>query len=186
MTAQLLLWLAASAAAPPPDGFVAGRLAFYENRELATIYRVQAVVRAPVGLSLRRGRNVYDAQLDGEGFFVLRAPAGTYRLEAVSLGTRAEMVPPQNVDVRPSELSCAGTLALSVQRLEYLGQGTLSRFTVVDDCARMLPFLRQRLGWTGPGKVHLPRAAAPESETPRVLTAADLLCGLRAEASYNG
>src|SRR5262245_35263138 len=120
MTAQLLLWLAAASAAPP-EGLVAGRLAFYENRELAPLRRVEAVVRAPVGLSLRRGRNVYDAQLDQEGFFVLRAPAGTYRLEAVSLGNRAEMVPPQNVDVRPAELLCAGTLAVSVQRLEYLG-----------------------------------------------------------------
>jgi len=185
MTAQLLLWLAA-AAAPPPDGLWAGRLAIYEGRALAPLRRVQEIVRAPVGLSLRRGRAVYDAQLDEEGFFVLRAPAGTYRLEAVGLGSRAELVPPQDVEVRPSELSCAGTLALSVQRLEYLGQGTLSRFTVVDDCARMLPFLRQRAGWPGPGKVHLPRAAPPEEEAPRVLTAADLLCGLRAEASTNG
>lgn len=184
MTAQLLLWLAAASA--PPDGLWAGRLAIYEGRALAPLRRVQEVVRAPVGLSLRRGRNVYDAVLDEEGFFVLRAPAGTYRLEAVSLGGRAELVPAQDVDVRPSELVCAGTLALSVQRLEYLGQGTLSRFTVVDDCARMLPFLRQRAGWPGPGKVHLPRAAPPEEEAPRVLTAVDLLCGLRAEASTNG
>lgn len=184
MTAQLLLWLAASA--PPPDGLLAGRLAIYEGRALAPLRRVQEVVRAPVGLSLRRGRSVYDAVLDEEGFFVLRAPAGTYRLEAVSLGSRAELVPAQDVDVRPAELVCAGTLALSVQRLEYLGQGTLSRFTVVDDCAQMLPFLRQRAGWPGPGKVHLPRPTPPEEEAPRVLTAADLLCGLRAEASTNG
>jgi hypothetical protein len=182
MTAQLLLWLAISA--PPPEGLLAGRLAIYEGRALAPLRHVEAVLRTPVGLSLRRGRHVYDAQLDDEGFFVLRVPAGTYRLEAVALGLRAEVVPAHDVDVRPAELVCAGTWALSIQRLEYLGQGTLSRFAVLDDCARMLPFLRQRAGWPGPGRIHLPRPAPPE-EVPRVLTAADLLCGLRAEASTN-
>jgi hypothetical protein len=75
MTAPLLLWLAAASAAPP-DGLVAGRLAIYEGRTLAPLRRVQDIVRAPVGLSLRRGRDVYDAQLDEEGFFTFRAPPG--------------------------------------------------------------------------------------------------------------
>lgn len=184
MIAPLLLWLAAAGAAPR-EGLVAGRLAIYEDQALAPLRRVELVLRQTVSLSLRRGRKVYDAQLDEEGFFVARLPAGVYRLESLGLGSRGEVIDPQLVEVRPSQLLCAGTLAISVQRLEYLGQSTYSRFDVLDDCARLMPLLKQRAGWTGPAAVRLPRPA-PVEEVPRVLTAADLLCGLRAEASVNG
>ncbi|HEY8209848.1 MAG TPA: hypothetical protein VIG99_20310 [Myxococcaceae bacterium] len=185
MLAPLLLWLAAAGAAPPRDGLVAGRLAIYEGRALAPLRRVQDVIRQPVSLSLRRGRKVYDAALDEDGFFVIRVPAGVYRLESVGLGTRAEVIDPQQVEVRASQLLCAGTLAVSVQRLEYLGQSTLSRFDVFNDCAQLWPVLKQRAGWAGPTAIRLPRPAAFD-EAPRALGAADLLCGLRAEASVSG
>lgn len=184
MLAPLLLWLAATTAAPR-DGLVAGRLAFYEGREPAPIWRVQAIVRQPVSLSLRRGRKLYDAQLDDEGFFIARVPAGLYRLESVGLGSRAEVIAPHLVEVRPAQLLCAGTLAVSVQRLEYLGQSTFSRFDVLNDCARLMPFLKQRSGWAGPAAVRLPMPA-PFDDAPRELTTADVLCGLRAEVSING
>lgn len=184
MTAQLLLWLVA-AAATPAEGVLAGRLAIYEGRTLAPLRRVEDVLRRPVGLALRRGREVYEARLDVEGFFAARLPAGLYRLEYVSLGTRVEMVPPQELEVRADELLCAGTLAVSVQRLESLGENNASRYSSVNDCARMMPYLKAWAGWTGPAAVRLP-TSAPAEEGPRTLSVPELLVGLRAEVSLDG
>ncbi|HVE87111.1 MAG TPA: hypothetical protein VND93_29855, partial [Myxococcales bacterium] len=186
MTAALLLWLATAAApSAPAEGLLAGRLAIFEDRTLVPISRVQQIVRQPLGLTLRRGRRVYDAQLDPQGYFVFRAPAGVYRVEYLSVGYRAEFFEPLELEVRGGALACAGTFSFSVLRLESLGNSNASRFSLSDDCERLMPYLRSLTGWTGKSSVRPPRHAEPE-QVPRELTVADLLLGLRAEVSGNG
>ena len=184
MTAQLLLWLAAAAAAPV-EGVVAGRLAIYEGRSQMQLPYVESVLRRRVWLTLRRGRRVYETQLDAEGFFAARLPAGRYRLEYLSLGEQAEVLGPQIVEVQADRLVCAGTLAIVVQRLESLGESNASAYAPVNDCARMMPYLKTMTGWKGATAVRLP-VRAPDDGEPRVLSVADLLLGLRGEVAISG
>ena len=164
---------------------MAGRLAVLEDHRPVPLWHVQAVLGAPVSVELRRGRRVIAVELDLEGHFVARAPAGRYRLEYLVLGRQAEFFEPQVLEVRPGALLCAGTLSLDVPRLELLGDGSASRLTAANDCARMLPSLRALARWGGPAGIRLAVRAPPEEE-PRELTLPDLLLGFRAEASVNG
>jgi len=101
------------------------------------------------------------------------------------VGYRAEFFEPLELEVRGGALACAGTFSFSVLRLESLGNSNASRFSLSDDCERLMPYLRSLTGWTGKSSVRPPRHAEPE-QVPRELTVADLLLGLRAEVSGNG
>lgn len=133
------------------SGVVGGRLLLRAGNSEVPL----AAARAAVGgdkivLELRRGAQVLEASLDEDGYFWLEAPAGTYRLQYLRIGKRAEFFAPHEVVVQPGALTCAGTVALEVDQIESLGANVNNRVTVTDQCAETMPRLR-RVAKTGTG-----------------------------------
>jgi hypothetical protein len=143
--------------------------------------------RAAVGgealvLELRRGGQVLEAVLDADGYFWVKAPAGTYRLEYLRVGTRAEFFAPQEIVVQPGTLTCAGTVALELERVEAHGANVSNRVTVTDQCAETMPRVRAASGTAGVERVALSRPG-PQYEHYDSVGWRTLVIGLRAEVA---
>src|SRR4051812_47475446 len=117
---MLLCGLVGSARADP-TGVAGGRLLLRAgNSEVSLAAARETLGGDALVLELRRGAQVLEASLDDDGYFWVRAPAGAYRLEYLRVGTRAEFFAPQEIVVEPGALTCAGTVALELDRVEAL------------------------------------------------------------------
>jgi hypothetical protein len=133
-------------------------------------------------LELRRGAQVLEAALDDDGYFWVTAPAGTYRLEYLRVGKRAEFFAPQEIVVEPGALTCAGTVALELERVETLGANVSNHVTVTDQCAETTPRLRAVAGTAGVERVALSRPGS-QYEHYSGVDWRTLAIGLRAEVA---
>jgi hypothetical protein len=176
---MLLCGLVGSARAEP-TGVAGGRLLLRAgNREVSLAAARAAVGGEPLVLELRRGAQVLAASLDDDGYFWLKAPAGTYRLEYLRVGTRAEFFAPQEIVVEPGALTCAGTVALELERVEALGANVSNHVAVTDQCAETAPRLRAAAG-PGVERTAIARPG-PQFEHYSGVTWRDLAIGLRVE-----
>lgn len=151
------------------------------NREVSLAEARAAVGGERIVLELRRGAQVLEASLDEDGYFWLKAPAGTYRLEYLRAGKRAEFFAPQEIVVQPGALTCAGTVALELDQVESLGANVNNRVTVTDQCAETASRLR-RVAGTAPERVTIARPG-PQYEHTGGVQWRDLVIGLRAEVA---
>jgi hypothetical protein len=178
----LLCGLVGSARAEP-SGVVGGRLRLRAGNSEVSLGAARAAVGGePLGLELRRGAQVLEATLDDDGFFWVNAPAGTYRLEYLRVGKRAEFFAPQELVVEPGVLTCAGTVALELERVEDLGANVSNRVAVTDQCAETTPRLRALAGPAGVERVAIARPGA-QYEHDSGVDWRTLSIGLRAEVA---
>lgn len=167
-----------------PGGAAGGRLVLrVQNSEISLAAARAAVGGESLVLELRRGTQVLEATLDEDGYFWVNAPAGTYRLEYLRVGKRAEFFAPQTIVVQPGALTCAGTVALELDRIEELGANVNNRVAVTDQCGETMPRLRATAG-SGPRTERVAIASpGPLYEHYAGLGWRDVLVGLRAEAA---
>lgn len=189
----VLTVLAASsaAAAAPARGWVGGRLLFTQEGEPATLAAAEAAAGAEVVLELRSGRDVVTARLDEDGYFVAEGAPGTYRIEYLVLGPRAEFIAPHDLTLQAGKLTCAGTIAIEVNPLASLGSNVATPVEVRDTCAEAWPHLRQLAGSPedapegviddAPEAVRLAYPGPTDDQDGR--TVREILVGLRAEAA---
>ena len=169
-----------------PTGVVGGRLQLRAgNAEVSLAGARTAAGGEALGLEVRRGGQVLEAALDEDGYFWVNAPAGTYRLEYLRVGARAEFFAPQEIVVQPGVLTCAGTIALELDRAEALGANVNNRVTVSDQCAEAMPRLRAAAGAAGAERVALARPG-PLYEHEDGVSWRALVIGLRAEVALGG
>lgn len=154
----LVLLCATQAIAARPTGWIGGRLVLIENgREVSVFAAEQLLKGQPLSLDLRQGASVVEADLSPDGYFVVRAPPGDYRIEYLRVGEKAEFIEPQQLHVEEGTLTCAGTLQLDTGRVEKLGQNEQSTLTVVDDCTTLWSKLKSQSGQASPRvRVELP------------------------------
>ena len=165
-----------------PGGAAGGRLVLRaQNSEISLAAARAAVGGESLVLELRRGTQMLEATLDEDGYFWVKAPAGTYRLEYLRVGKRAEFFAPQTIVVEPGALTCAGTVALELERIEELGANVSNHVAVTDQCSETIPRLRAA---AGPGAERVAIASpGPLYEHYSGLGWRDVLVGLRAEVS---
>jgi len=176
----------AGAARAEPSGIVGGRLRLRAGDGEVSLDAARAAVGGEaLGLELRRGAQVLEATLDGDGYFWVNAPAGTYRIEYLRVGKRAEFFAPQEIVVQPGALTCAGTVALALARLEDLGANVSNRVTVTDQCAETTPRLRAVAGTAGVERVAIAQPGA-KYEHESGVDWRTLSIGLRAEVAIGG
>ena len=165
------------------SGVVGGRLLLRAGTSEVSLAAARAAVGGePLALELRRGAQVLEATLDEDGYFWARAPAGVYRIEYLRVGKRAEFFAPQEVEVQPGALTCAGTLGLELDHIESLGANVNNRVTVTDQCAETTPRLRRAAG-VATERVTIAQPG-PQFEHSTGLTWRDLVIGLRAEVAF--
>jgi len=165
-----------------PGGAAGGRLVLRERNSDVSLAAARAAVGGEsLALELRRGTQVLEATLDEDGYFWVKAPAGTYRLEYLRVGKRAEFFAPQEIVVQPGALTCAGTVALELDRIEELGANVNNRVAVTDQCSETIPRLRAA-GRTGAERVEI-ASPGPAFEHVQGLDWRDLVVGLRAEVA---
>jgi hypothetical protein len=152
-----------------------------QNSEISLAAARAAVGGESLALELRRGTQVLEAMLDEDGYFWVKAPAGTYRLEYLRIGKRAEFFAPQTIVVQPGALTCAGTVALELERIEELGANVSNRVAVTDQCTETIPRLRAAAG-SGAERVAIasPGSLYEHSSGP---SWRELIVGLRAEVA---
>ncbi len=171
----LLAW--APLALAQTDGAVAGRLVFLDGDQPLTVGQAeQEVGGESISLELRSGREVHEAKLHRDGYFVLQAPPGTYRLEYLRLGDKAEFIPPQLLTIEPGALTCAGSLAVDTGSVENLGVNVESQVEVTGDCETLWPRLR-KLHSAPAERVALARAG-PLVEHPETPDLVERLAGI--------
>jgi hypothetical protein len=170
------------AARAEPSGVVGGRLLLRTgNSEMSLAAARAAADGEALVLELRRGAHVLEASLDEDGYFWVQAPAGTYRLEYLRVGKRAEFFAPQELVIQPGAITCAGTVALDLERVEALGANVSNRVTVTDQCAETMPRLRGAEG-TFVERVAIARPGE-QYEHHDGVSWRTLVVGLRAEIS---
>jgi len=178
----LLCGLVGSARAEP-SGVVGGRLMLRAGNSEVSLDAARAALGGEaLVLELRRGAQVLEAALDDDGYFWVTAPAGTYRLEYVRVGKRAEFFAPQEIVVEPGALTCAGTVALELERVEDLGANVSNRVTVTEQCAETTPRLRAVAGPAGVERVAISRPGS-QYEHYSGVDWRTLAIGLRAEVA---
>ena len=176
----LLCALVGSARAEP-GSVIVGRLLLRAGSSEVSLGAARAAVGGEaLVLELRRGGQVLEAALDDDGYFWVNAPAGTYRLEYLRVGKRAEFFAPQEIAVQPGTFTCAGTVALELDRIEALGANVSNRVTVTDQCAETMSRLRLAAGTAGVERVALARPG-PQYEHYGSVGWRTLVVGLRAE-----
>lgn len=179
----LLCGLIGSARAEP-SGVAGGRLRLRAGDSDVSLAAARAALGGEaLGIELRRGAQVLEAALDDDGYFWVNAPAGTYRLEYLRVGRRAEFFAPQEIVVQPGALTCAGTVALEFERVEDLGANVSNRVTVTDQCAETTPRLRAVAGTAGAERVAISRPGS-QYEHYSGVNWRTLVIGLRAEVAF--
>src|SRR5262249_30898054 len=101
--------------------------------------------------------------------------------EYLRVGKRAEFFAPQEIAVQPGALTCAGTVALELERIEDLGANVSNRVAVTDQCAQTIPRLRAAAG-SGVERVAI-ASPGPQYEHVQGLTWRELVVGLRVEGA---
>ena len=185
LVAMLLCGLCglASSARAEPGGVIGGRLLLRAGSSEVSLDAARAAVGGEaLVLELRRGAQVLEAAMDEDGYFWVNAPAGTYRLEYLRVGKRAEFFAPQQIDALPGALTCAGTVALELERIEALGANVSNHVTVTDQCAETTPRLRAAAGTAGVERVAIARPG-PQYEHHGGVEWRTLVTGLRAEVA---
>lgn len=180
--ALAILAFGGTAAASP--GWIGGRLLFTQNSEPVALDQAQAAAGAEIGLELRSGRTVVTARLDQDGYFIAQGEPGTYRLEYLIVGERAEFVAPQELALEAGTITCAGTIAIEASPLESLGSNVKTPIEIRDDCEEAWPRLHQLAAAApddAPEATVLARPG-PQFEHSHGRTVRQLLVGLRAEA----
>ena len=133
-------------AAGADSAMIVGRVTFRDNVRQAKAEEVERLRWGRLVVEMRRGWDVYSANLDANGFFSISGPPGTYRLDYVRVGQLSEFVAPHEVKARAGHVTCLGTLEISVADLgRDLGNNTGSQMQVRDDCAALEPEVH-RLG----------------------------------------
>jgi hypothetical protein len=210
---SLMLMVAAVAVAPAParaegrtagSAIVGGRIVFRNGTREVSAQEVERLRWGHIAVELRRGWQVLTVRPDAGGVFAVVGPPGTYHFEYLRLGELAEFFPPHEVEAASGQITCIGTLEVSVADLARdLGQNTASTLRVRNDCADFGPSLRQlaagggapaapapeqsaagrTTGSGGGGSVTtvLARATPPEGYAPTVM---DVLAGLRLEGDF--
>jgi hypothetical protein len=174
----LLCALAGSARAEP-GSVIVGRLLLRAGSSEVSLDAARAAAGGEaLVLELRRGGQVL-------GYFWVNAPAGTYRLEYLRVGKRAEFFAPQEIAVQPGTFTCAGTVALELDQVEALGANVSNRVTVTDQCAETMSRLRLAAGTAGVERVALARPG-PQYEHYGSVGWRTLVVGLRAEIAIGG
>lgn len=87
--------------------------------------------------------------------------------------------------VQPGALTCAGTVALELTRVEDLGANVSNRVTVTDQCAETTPRLRAAAGTAGVERVAIARTGA-QYEHYSAVDWRTLSIGLRVEVALGG
>jgi hypothetical protein len=178
--------LASSGTAAAAPGWIGGRLLFTQKGEPLPLDQVESAAGAEIGLEMRSGRNVIVARIDRDGYFVAQGEPGTYRVEYLLLGDRAEFFAPHELVLQAGTLTCAGTIAIEASPIESLGSNVETPVTIRDQCKQAWPALRE-LAAPAPGNaprtVRLARPG-PLEEHPWGRTVRDLLVGLRAEVVF--
>jgi hypothetical protein len=168
-------------AAPPTatTAVVGGRIMFRDAARTATPAEAERLRWGHLSLELRHGWEVFTARPDASGVFTIAGPPGRYQLEYVRVGELAEFFVPQEVEARPGQVTCLGTLEVQVQDLTHdLGNNTSSDLHVLDDCATIGPDLQRASGATASVKTSLAR---PAPRATKHLSVVDVLVGFRAE-----
>jgi hypothetical protein len=163
----LVLALAADKPAAPPGSQAVGQLRFRSGNKTLNVGQVQELfANERLGLEFRRGAEIVPAELRRDGVFVLRAPAGKYRLEYVRLGARAEFIAPREIEVPASGSACVGTFELALADVEVeLGTNSGNTFSVADTCtdAKLAALLPRGSAFLAP--VDVPVLSTPSRRT---------------------
>lgn len=140
----VLLWGCASSLALASGGAAGGRLVIRDGHSTLTPKQAERELGGePIGLEVLGGSEVYEAALDADGYFVIEAPPGTYRLEYLRVGEKAEFIPPQELRIEEGALTCAGSLSVDTGHVENLGSNQQSSIQVTGDCDKLWPRLRR-------------------------------------------
>ena len=133
-------------AAGADSATIVGRVTFRDSVHQAKAEEVERLRWGRLLVEMRRGWDVYSANLDANGFFSITGPPGTYRLDYVRVGQLSEFVAPHEVKARAGQVTCLGTLEITVADLgRDLGNNNGSQMQVRDDCAALEPEVH-RLG----------------------------------------
>ncbi len=167
---------AESPPAAPGGARISGMLAFRLRNHSVPLAEVQRLSGGKrIGLSLRRGWAVIPARIGEDGRFLADVSPGTWRLEWIDVGERAEaLASPLVIDARAGATSCAGAIEISFDDLESeLGANAGGTVRVEDRC--------RELG----GGASLAR---PANDPPADLDVdvADVIAGIRTEISTAG
>ena len=142
------------------DGVAAGRFLVEAARQTSDSAQVsRALEGAPVTLEFRRGGLIVEATLYDGGYFVVEAPAGTYRLEYLRAGERVEFFEPKQLTIRRNAWTCVGTFSLAIARLDELGDNVHNELSVRDDCRDIVAGLRAVGAVDGAPRVEIARSA---------------------------
>jgi hypothetical protein len=182
MTLAILALSGTAAAAP---GWVGGRLIITQKGEPVALDDVESAASGELGLEMRSGRNVIALRLDRDGYFVAQGEPGTYRIEYLLVGERAEFFAPHELVLEAKKLTCAGTIAIEASPIESLGSNVKTPVDIRDECAQAWPRLRElatSMPDNAPTAVRLTRPG-PRDEYSQGRTVRGLLVGLRAEAA---
>jgi hypothetical protein len=127
-------------AAGADSAMIVGRVTFRDSVHQAKAEEVERLRWGRLVVEMRRGWDMYSANPDGNGFFSISGPPGTYRLDYVRVGQLSEFVAPHEVKARAGQVTCLGTLEISVADLgRDLGNNNGSQLQVRDDCAALAP-----------------------------------------------
>jgi hypothetical protein len=172
-------------AANPEEGVVGGRLVLKAGGKVVSLAdAAEALGGELIGLSLRRGSQVVEATLNGDGYFVLRGPPGAYVVEYLRAGKRAEFFAPQELRLHSGRATCVGTLTLELDRIENLGANVDNHVSVSDECGATAAQLRQLDGGTEPELVEIARAG-PKVTPYDPVTWREVISGFLLEGSYH-
>lgn len=115
VAASLLCAAAPASAAEGPAARIVGTLFFRDRDRGMTPAEAQRVLRVSrLSLAFRSGAEVAAARLEGDGRFAANVAPGTWRLEWIDVGERAEVLrTPLEVEVRAGATTCAGRIELT-------------------------------------------------------------------------
>ncbi len=162
---------------------IVGRVTFRDSVRQARAEDVERLRWGRLIVEMRRGWDVYAANLDANGFFSISGPPGTYRLDYVRVGQLTEFLAPHEVKARAGRVTCLGTLEIAVADLgRDLGNNNDSQLQVRDDCAALEPEVRRLANADAGIATSVP---APVERHWKGPTAVEIAAGLRAELALD-
>lgn len=131
------LLAAASPALADPSARIVGTLVFCQRDRSVTVAEAQRLVHGKrIGLVLRSGWEVVPARLEGDGRFAADVAPGSWRLEWIDVGDRAEILaPPLELVASAGAPACAGRIEVAYADIESeLGASAAGTVRVVGGC----------------------------------------------------
>jgi hypothetical protein len=170
-------------AAGADSATIVGRVTFRDSAHQAKAEDVERLRWGRLIVEMRRGWDVYSSNLDANGFFSITGPPGTYRLDYVRVGQLSEFVAPHQVKARAGQVTCLGTLEITVADLgRDLGNNTGSQVQVRDDCAALEPDVHR----LGSDDAQIARSVAvPVVHHWNGPSVVEIAAGLRVQAAIN-